>query len=207
MSGGIRRRSNYAGGEKPHDLWESRVWAGVHAETAWTQDGSHVPYTILLHEVLAQSPCGHWPQHGHERGAGGADECGAAAHGRQVSRDVWRAIGSGVGDCAVGTPAWLPSRDESDAISGTEGGVKRYANKRDATEPDIVQALERVGAKVKRLDAFDLLVLYRNVLFMIDCKSPKGRATMSQERLIAEGWPLRYAETPEEALQAIGAIR
>jgi hypothetical protein len=83
----------------------------------------------------------------------------------------------------------------------------RRAARRDATEPEIVRALEQVGADVERLDKFDLLVWYRGRLFMLDAKSPGGRPTEAQERLTARGWPLRYVETPIDALKAIGAIR
>lgn len=83
----------------------------------------------------------------------------------------------------------------------------RRAAKRDTTEPAIVAALLQVGASVLRLDAFDLLVLYRSHLFMLDAKSPGGRQTASQQRLIAGGWPLTFVETPIGALRCIGAIR
>ena len=80
----------------------------------------------------------------------------------------------------------------------------RYAAKRDATEESIVQALELAGCLVLKLDRFDLLVKRGTKLYMIDCKSPGGRPTLSQEKLIAYGWPLHYAETPEAALEIVG---
>ncbi len=79
--------------------------------------------------------------------------------------------------------------------------------KRDATEPEILRALARVGADYILLDAFDVLVWFRGRLTMLDCKAEKGRVTRNQQVLIDRGWPLRFAKTPEEALQAIGAIR
>lgn len=85
--------------------------------------------------------------------------------------------------------------------------LKRYAAKRDATEGEIVDALRKAGATVLRLDVFDLLVLYRNRLFMLDAKTAKGRTTLTQEAMIAQGWPLTYVRTPIEALTAIGAVR
>jgi hypothetical protein len=84
----------------------------------------------------------------------------------------------------------------------------RRAAKRDSTEKQIVEALRQAGADVLLLDKFDLLVRTRSgALVMLDCKSPKGRATASQVALIQSGWPLRFVETPEAALRAIGAIR
>jgi predicted deacetylase len=85
--------------------------------------------------------------------------------------------------------------------------LHRYAAKRDATEVDIVKALRQVGADVLLLGAFDLLVLFRGSLFMLDAKSRTGRPTASQRRLSQRGWPLHYVRTPEDALQVIGVQR
>lgn len=84
--------------------------------------------------------------------------------------------------------------------------LKRWAARRDSTEAAIVTALRQVGAQVLTLDRFDLLVLFHGRLFMLDAKSRHGRATVTQDTMIALGWPLRYVETPDEALKAIGAL-
>lgn len=84
--------------------------------------------------------------------------------------------------------------------------LKRWAARRDGTEPAIVQALARVGAETVKLDKFDLLVLFRGQLFMLDPKRRGGEATPSQQQLIQRGFPLRLVETPEDALRAIGAV-
>ena len=76
--------------------------------------------------------------------------------------------------------------------------------KRDRTEPAILRALRAVGAEYVVLDPFDLLVLYRGGLFMLDCKTPDGRATKTQHLLIANGWPLHFVVTPEQALAVLG---
>ncbi len=83
--------------------------------------------------------------------------------------------------------------------------VKRWNTRRDSTEPLICRALANAGADYIRLDAFDLLVLYRGRLSMLDCKRAKGRRTRNQEILVQRGWPLRFVVTPDEALKAIGA--
>jgi hypothetical protein len=57
------------------------------------------------------------------------------------------------------------------------------------------------------LDLFDLLVLYRGKVFMLDAKAVKGRATLAQEAMIAAGWPLTYVRDEIAALRAIGAVR
>lgn len=92
--------------------------------------------------------------------------------------------------------------------------LKRYATKRDTTEPGIVKALKQAGADVIQLDAFDLLVLFRGQLFMLDAKTPRGkgpkgvlgRTTSAQERLLERGWPLRMVIDEMGALRAIGAV-
>lgn len=78
------------------------------------------------------------------------------------------------------------------------------AQKRDLTEPEICEALTEAGCKVMKLSRFDLLVFRGNRLYMLDCKSPGGKPTDSQEKLITEGWPLKFVRTPEEALEAVG---
>lgn len=85
--------------------------------------------------------------------------------------------------------------------------IKRWNAKRDANEPGIVRALQQVGAKVLRLDAFDLLVWYRGALFMLDAKMPTGRTTLAQDELLEDGWPLRMVVDEMSALRAIGAVK
>lgn len=91
--------------------------------------------------------------------------------------------------------------------------LKRHAVRRDKTEAEIVAALRQVGADCLLLDEFDLLVLFRGGLFTLECKSTRGKAqtmrakTERQKDLVQRGWPLRFCTTPEQALQAIGAMR
>ena len=76
--------------------------------------------------------------------------------------------------------------------------------KRDATEPAILKTLRTIGADYVLLDPFDVLVLHRGKLYMLDAKSPGGRATDRQRDLIRRGWPLVFVRTPEETLNALG---
>lgn len=83
------------------------------------------------------------------------------------------------------------------------------ARRRDATEPPIVQAIRRVGGKVRRLSepgVSDLLVLFRGRLFLLETKTRLGKPTAAQERFTQEGWPSTMVRTEFEALKAIGAI-
>ena len=79
--------------------------------------------------------------------------------------------------------------------------------KRDRSEKPIVQALRQAGCQVLQLDRFDLLCLYRGQLFMLDCKTGKGRHTEAQDALIRDGWPLVYVSDVESAYQAVGVER
>ena len=47
-------------------------------------------------------------------------------------------------------------------------------NKRDTNEREIINALQSIGAKVLQLDRFDLLVKYREKIFLIEVKSKNG---------------------------------
>ncbi len=68
-----------------------------------------------------------------------------------------------------------------------------------------MDALAAVGATYMKLDLFDLLVLFRGRLFMLDCKTATGKPTVSQRLLVGFGWPLHFVVTPDDALTVIGA--
>lgn len=78
--------------------------------------------------------------------------------------------------------------------------------KRDAVEPEIVKGLRDSGYKVLLLDTFDAMILTpRGSIFMVDFKSPDGKPKPSQLKLIAEGWPLHFVTTTEQALEIVGS--
>ena len=88
-----------------------------------------------------------------------------------------------------------------------------HSKRRDANEPEIVQALEAAGCTVIRLDPFDLLVGRAGVTLMLEVKTPdagekkrdKDPRTDAQKLIDAtwRGSPLRYVTTREEALAAV----
>ena len=86
----------------------------------------------------------------------------------------------------------------------------RRAAKRDAAEPDIVDALIDAGAVVTRLSQEgipDLLVLHPSGMFMLfEVKSEKGGLTKAQKLFNAANCkgPLAVVRTPAEA---VGAMR
>jgi len=77
------------------------------------------------------------------------------------------------------------------------------AAKRDANEPEIVQALREAGWLVLYLDKFDLLCWHptRRQLRMVEVKTPTGKLKPSQEKLLADGWPLEIIRTKEDVLR------
>ncbi len=86
--------------------------------------------------------------------------------------------------------------------------MRRYANKRDANEPEIVRALEAIGCDVLRQDTpCDLLVGYRARNYLIEVKQP-GRENRRDQQEQAEWrkhWrgQVRVVTTAEEAIELV----
>lgn len=93
------------------------------------------------------------------------------------------------------------------------GVAGRIAAKRDANEPEIVDALTRAGAVVYRLSGSglpDLLVGFRGDTYLLEVKAARGALT-EDERLFLEAWHsaggvVRVVRTSEEALATVGAL-
>jgi Holliday junction resolvase len=85
--------------------------------------------------------------------------------------------------------------------------LARFAKRRDAAERDIVNALERVGCLVYRLDVpADLLVWWRERWYLLEVKTRKRNDQPAQDEFRAlTNTPV--VATVEQALQAIGAMR
>ncbi len=83
----------------------------------------------------------------------------------------------------------------------------RYDAKRDANEPEIVTALEHIGATVKRHNEFDLLVGYKGRTFLMEVKNPNvdWSLTPSQKRFLNEwvGSPLYIVPNAEQAINIV----
>jgi hypothetical protein len=93
----------------------------------------------------------------------------------------------------------------------------RFAKKRDENEPDIIRALEGVGALVLQLDhpsragVPDLLVAFRGVYHLLEVKHPaRAKAhpdVQAAQAAFREVWPnCHKVESVEHALRSIGAI-
>jgi predicted nuclease of predicted toxin-antitoxin system len=88
--------------------------------------------------------------------------------------------------------------------------IYRRAKKRDANEPEIVQALRKAGAVVWYQDRpFDLLVGFMGRLVALEVKTACGKLKPSQIEALAEsvihGLPFYVVRSPEEALAALVA--
>jgi hypothetical protein len=79
--------------------------------------------------------------------------------------------------------------------------------RRDETEPDIVAALEKAGAKVCRLDRpCDLVVRFRGELYLLEVDGiTEYRKRDKEQAAFLEEWQVPKVKTPEQALRAIGA--
>jgi hypothetical protein len=101
------------------------------------------------------------------------------------------------------------------ARSGYNGRKKKV----DANQPEIVEALEKIGASVFSLGKpVDLLVGYQGKTYLLEVKNPEGKSIRkrtdsvklepAQEEFIADwrGRPVSIVLTTDDALAAIGAL-
>lgn len=80
--------------------------------------------------------------------------------------------------------------------------LHRRNPRRDANEPEIIEALEARGAEVTQISgrgAPDLLVRFRRGLWAFEVKTEKGKRTKEQEK---SKWPI--VRSAAEAVKAIG---
>lgn len=84
--------------------------------------------------------------------------------------------------------------------------LNRYATKRDAVEPDIIEALEKAGAEVWQLDEpCDLLYRFRGRWGVMECKDPKARPRKTQKRQndFIERTQCPIVRNPQQAIEAL----
>lgn len=78
--------------------------------------------------------------------------------------------------------------------------------RRDNTHADIVKGLRKCGYIVLPQDDYDMLVKTPDGrLFMLDAKSPGGKITKLQQKMLEAGWPIMFVETVESALAIVGS--
>lgn len=89
--------------------------------------------------------------------------------------------------------------------------IHRRAAKRDANEPEIVEALEGMGAIVELTNKpLDMLVNVNGVIALADVKDPKrGRITDDQQAFIEkwDGAPIYILRTVEDAERMVHELR
>lgn len=91
---------------------------------------------------------------------------------------------------------------------------KRYANRRDANEPDIIKALEAIGCTVEAMDKVDLVVGYRGQNYLLEVKDgskpPSKRELTPAQLRLRNSWKGQYSvvTSVDEALAVLkhGAI-
>lgn len=65
-------------------------------------------------------------------------------------------------------------------------GLSKYANRRDANEPEIFEMFRALGCSVCSMDLpADALVGYRGRSYLVEVKTPKGKLTASQEAFLS----------------------
>ena len=84
---------------------------------------------------------------------------------------------------------------------------KQYANKRDANEAEIIDALKAYGASVIQMDKIDLIVGYKGKTHVMEVKNPLTSWTVqpSQQRMINDwvGSPIHIVTTKEQAINIV----
>lgn len=85
--------------------------------------------------------------------------------------------------------------------------IPRHAAKRDASEPEIVTALEQCGFSVVRMDTpVDLLVGFRKRCWIVECKSSErgyGRHLNENQKKFADTWrgpPIVILRSAQDAI-------
>lgn len=87
--------------------------------------------------------------------------------------------------------------------------LHRRAAKRDANERDVIAALEAIGAQVEQKLRTDLIVKFRGQIHLLEVDNPESKYRKRDQAQLdfLRDWQIPMVQTPEEALQAIGASR
>ena len=81
----------------------------------------------------------------------------------------------------------------------------RHAARTDKNQPEIMDALRKVGVQVYHLKRpFDLLICVQGRTELLECKTADGRFTKGQLDFLAM-WPgtVHVVRSPEEAVRAV----
>ncbi len=87
--------------------------------------------------------------------------------------------------------------------------IHRRAARRDGNEPGIIQALERVGARVEQMSLpCDLAVTFRAQHYLIEVDNPESKYRKRKQKQLDTFAKMRIplVRTPDDALRVIGAL-
>lgn len=85
--------------------------------------------------------------------------------------------------------------------------LNRYAKRRDANEPQIVNALRKAGFSVERIDTpVDLIVGRYGYTHLVEVKMPKGRLTEHQQHF-KDAWGGGCVHVVRSAEDALAELR
>jgi len=83
--------------------------------------------------------------------------------------------------------------------------LRRYANKRDKSEPAIFAALRSMGCLIYPTDKpTDALCLVRGRIHLIECKTGKGKLTEDQKDFV-KLWPVWVLRSVDDAAAFVTA--
>lgn len=90
----------------------------------------------------------------------------------------------------------------------------KFARKVDSNQKEIIKSLRQVYAKVFDLSGIgqgipDLMVIYRNQIYLLEVKSGQNGLTKAQEAFFMEAHgcdKVGVVKSPDDALRFIGAI-
>ena len=84
--------------------------------------------------------------------------------------------------------------------------MPKYGASVDENQAEIVNALRRIGCQVNAIGKpVDLLVGFRSLNFLIECKMPGEKPRTQQQRDFIKYWPgqVRVVHTAEEAIELV----
>ena len=85
--------------------------------------------------------------------------------------------------------------------------IHRMAARRDDNEPEVIEALERVGAKVEQMSRpCDLAVAFRGKHYLIEVDNPESKYRKRKKKQLDtfERMRIPMVRSAEEALKVIG---
>jgi ATP-dependent exoDNAse (exonuclease V) beta subunit len=81
----------------------------------------------------------------------------------------------------------------------------RRAAKVDSTSKALTALARQLGAQVLLINGvIDAVVYYRGITHVVDFKSPKGHLTPAQQRLVIDGFPLKFVSNEAQLKELLG---